>query len=116
MLVSSHVLAAVAQTADDVVVIARGRLIDQGPVEKLEAGPAQSVIVRAGDLDTLAGALAAAGASVERNDGWLRVREVDAPAIGEVALAEQVVLHALYEERQSLEDVFLRLTGEAAAR
>lgn len=116
VLVSSHVLAEVAQTADDVVVIARGRLIDQGPVSKLEAGPAQAVIVRAGDLDTLAGALEAAGASVERNDGWLRVREVDAPTVGEVALAQHVVLHALYEERQSLEDVFLRLTGEAVAR
>jgi ABC-2 type transport system ATP-binding protein len=115
VLVSSHVLSEVAQTADDVVVIARGRLVDQGPVSKLEAGPAQAVIVRAGDLSALAGALESAGATVERNDGWLRVREVDAPAVGEVALAQGVVLHALYEERQSLEDVFLRLTGEAAA-
>ena len=116
VLVSSHVLSEVAQTADDVVVIARGRLVDQGPVEKLAAGPAQAVIVRAADLTGLAAALESAGAVVERNDGWLRVREADAPKVGEVALTTGVALHALYEERQSLEDVFLKLTSEAGQR
>ena len=38
VLVSSHVLAEVAQTVDDVVVIHRGRLVDQGPVARLTAG------------------------------------------------------------------------------
>jgi ABC-type multidrug transport system ATPase subunit len=38
VLVSSHVLAEVAQTVDDVVVIHRGRLVDQGPVSRLTAG------------------------------------------------------------------------------
>ncbi|UGS37880.1 ABC transporter ATP-binding protein [Capillimicrobium parvum] len=116
VLVSSHVLSEVAQTADDVVVIARGRLVDQGPVAKLAAGPAQAVIVRAAELTGLAAALESVGAVVERNDGWLRVREADAPKVGELALATGVALHALYEERQSLEDVFLKLTSEAGQR
>ena len=41
------------------------------------------------------------------------MREAEAPKVGEVALATGVALHALYEERQSLEDVFLKLTSEA---
>ncbi len=115
VLVSSHVLSEVAQTADDVVVIARGKLVDQGPVEKLSGGPAQAVIVRAADVAALAAALESAGGDVERNDGWLRVRDLEAPRVGELALAQGVALHALYEERRSLEDVFLQLTAGAEA-
>jgi ABC-2 type transport system ATP-binding protein len=118
VLVSSHVLSEVAQTADDVVVIARGKLVDQGPVEKLSGGPAQAVVVRAAEdrLAGLAAALEAAGAVVEPREGWLRVREADAPRVGEVALAQGVPLHALYEERRSLEDVFLELTATEEER
>jgi ABC-2 type transport system ATP-binding protein len=117
VLVSSHVLSEVAQTADDVVVIARGKLVDQGPVERLSAGAAQAVIVRAAPeaLGPLAAALEAAGGDVEAHGGWLRIRGLEAPVVGEIALAQGVALHALYEERASLEDVFLRLTGGAAA-
>jgi len=110
VLVSSHVLAEVAQTADDVVVIARGRMVDQGPVDRIGTPEAEAVIVRAADVGALAGALEAAGGGVERHDGWLRVTGMAAPAVGEVALAQGVALHALYEQRASLEEVFLRLT------
>jgi ABC-2 type transport system ATP-binding protein len=113
VLVSSHVLSEVAQTADDVVVIARGRLVDEGPVARLSGGDAQAVIVRAADVPGLAAALEVAGGAVERHDDWLRVRKLPAAQVGEVALARGIALHALYEERASLEDVFLRLTGEA---
>ncbi|MCW3008593.1 MAG: transporter ATP-binding protein [Solirubrobacterales bacterium] len=116
VLVSSHVLSEVAQTADEVVVIAHGRLVEQGPVAALSGGPAQAVIVRAdlAPIAALAAALEAAGGIVEPHEGWLRVREVEARRVGEVALAQGIALHALYEERRSLEDVFLDLTsGEA---
>jgi ABC-2 type transport system ATP-binding protein len=85
-------------------------------VARLEAGATQAVIVRAAELGALSGALERAGADIERNDGWLRVRGLEAAEVGEAALAQGVALHALYEERASLEDVFLRLTaGEAEA-
>jgi ABC-2 type transport system ATP-binding protein len=115
VLVSSHVLSEVAQTADDVVVIARGRLVDQGPVARLSGGPAVAVVVRAAPehLPRLSGALAAGGADVEPHGAELRVRGVDAPRIGAIALAEGIALHALFEERRSLEDVFLELTAAA---
>jgi ABC-2 type transport system ATP-binding protein len=112
VLVSSHVLAEVAQAADDVVVIARGRLVDQGPVERLTGSARHTVVVRAARSDALAIALRAAGAQVERDDGGgLRVSGLGAPIVGEVALRVGVPLHALYEERRSLEEVFLELTG-----
>ena len=115
VLVSSHVLSEVAQTADDVVVIARGRLVDQGSVERLTGGGTHTVVVRAAAVDELAAALAAAGAQVEPDDGGgLRVRGLGAPIVGEVALRTGIPLHALYEERRTLEEVFLALTSEAA--
>src|SRR4051812_24974143 len=69
VLVSSHVLAEVAQTADDVVVIARGRLVDQGPVARLTGSGRHTVVVRAARVQELAIALKAAGAKVEPDDG-----------------------------------------------
>jgi ABC-2 type transport system ATP-binding protein len=112
VLVSSHVLSEVAHVADDVVVIARGRLVDQGPVERLTGSGRHSVVVRAARVDELAAALRAAGAEVEPDDGGaLRVTGLGAPIVGEVALRIGVPLHALYEERRSLEEVFLALTS-----
>jgi ABC-2 type transport system ATP-binding protein len=115
VLVSSHVLSEVAQVADDVVVIARGRLVDQGPVERLTGSGRHSVVVRAARVEELAVALRAAGAEVEPDDGGgLRVSGLGAPIVGEVALRIGVPLHALYEERRSLEEVFLALTAPEA--
>lgn len=113
VLISSHVLAEVAQTVDDVLVINHGKLIESGPVSKLTgAGGAASVIVRTPDAPALAGAVRGAGGEVEEHPDWMRVRGVPAARVGELALDSRAVLHALYEERASLEDVFLRLTGD----
>ncbi len=70
VLVSSHVLAEVAQTVDDVVVIHRGRLVDQGPVSRLTAGG--HVLVRTPKPEELRAALEHAGlsASVEGRSCW----------------------------------------------
>ena len=59
VLVSSHVLAEVAQTVDDVVVIHRGRLVEQGPVSRLTAGG--HVVVRSPRAGELRAALERAG-------------------------------------------------------
>ena len=64
VLVSSHVLAEVAQTVDDVVVIHRGRLVDQGPVSRLTAGG--RVLVRTPKPEELRAALEQDGLTRER--------------------------------------------------
>jgi ABC-2 type transport system ATP-binding protein len=114
VLVSSHVLAEVAQTVDDVVVIHRGRMVDQGPVARLTAGG--SVRVRAADADKLAGALRAAGLEASPlYDGALSVATPDASQIGELAFAAGVPLHELTPTATSLEEAFLALTADAPA-
>ena len=115
VLVSSHVLTEMAQLADDVVIIAKGRLIKQAPMaEVLAAGSGAGARVRSPDRDRLVAALARAGIDARPvgDDGLA----VDSPPakVGEVAAAEQIVLHELAAESESLEDIFLELTEGAS--
>jgi len=112
VLVSSHVLAEVAQTVDDVVVIHRGRMVEQGPVAQLTSGG--SVRVRAADPDRLAAALRDAGLeATPLPDGALSVATTDAAQVGERAFAAGVALHELTPTATSLEEAFLALTADA---
>ena len=62
---SSHLLSEVAHSADDAIVIHRGRLVSAGPVSDLSSGSA-GVVVTTADADLLAVTLARRGATVER--------------------------------------------------
>ena len=112
VLVSSHLLSEMAQTADDLVVIGRGELISQGPVNEFVARSARSwVQVRSPQAATLVTALAAIGAQVTpQPDGALHVNGPDAAAIGELAARSDVVLHELSPQTGSLEEAFLEVT------
>jgi ABC-2 type transport system ATP-binding protein len=112
VLISSHVLAEVAQIADQVVIIHRGCLVAQEPLEALTArSGGGAAVVRSPEAVRLGEALASAGfeAAPVGNDG-LRVAGL-AERVGEVAAAEGIVLHELRTEGASLEEVFLELTA-----
>jgi ABC-2 type transport system ATP-binding protein len=112
VLVSSHVLAEVQQLADDVVIIARGRIVTQGGVGEVVAGAGGAVRVRSPQLERLREALAGAGLEASSVDEQaLSVRETTSARVGEIAAAEGIVLHELREEEATLEEVFLELTG-----
>ena len=114
--VSSHQLGEVAQVADEVAVIQRGRLVAHTSVQTLTAGTG-AVRVRSPDADRLAELLEAAGAAVQRRQpGTLGVLGVRPERVGEVAAGAGLVLHELVGERHSLEDVFFELTAEEAQR
>ena len=110
--VSSHHLAEIARTVDQVVIINRGRLVVDSPLGELTARLAGTFRVAATRLDDLEAALRSAGAATERENGTLHVHGVSAERIGEIALAAHVALRELAAESPSLEDVFLELTTE----
>jgi ABC-2 type transport system ATP-binding protein len=110
VLVSSHVLAEVAQTVDDVVVIHRGRLVDQGPVGRLTAGG--HVVVRSPRAAELRAALEAAGLAVSGHADELVVDAEDPARVGDVAFAAGVPVHELTTRATSLEEAFLALTSD----
>ena len=113
VLVSSHLLTEMQQTADHLLVIGRGRLIaDASTHEVLTASGGRRVRVRADDPETLAAALARQDGHVEReDDGALLVAGISAEAIGRAARDAALVLLELTELSSSLEQAYLDLTS-----
>jgi ABC-2 type transport system ATP-binding protein len=110
ILVSSHVLAEVAQTVDRVVIIHRGALVQQASVAEVLAGAQGATRVRSPQAAKLRDLLAAQGATAaDAGDGAL-VSDLPPERIGELAAANGIVLHELAVERATLEEVFLQLT------
>ncbi len=111
VLVSSHVLAELAQTADDVAVIAKGALVAHAPVDELTARAGAGSRVRSPEATRLAELLAAEGLEAKPmgEDGLAVAGPPE--RIGEVAAAGGIVLHELTAESSTLEEVVLELTG-----
>ena len=113
--VSSHLLSEMALMADHLVVIGRGRLMEEGSVADITARYADHwVRVRSPQIERLHQALApGAGAWSPRPDGAVEIRGYSASTIGDLAAAHGVTLHELSPQSGSLEDAFLRLTSTA---
>ncbi len=111
VLVSSHVLAEVEQTADDILIISKGKLLAQGPINKLTASAQPVIRVRSPHPDKLEAALRASGAAVTRLGDALAIRGPSAAPVGDLAHAPGVALHELLTEQPSLEDLFLQIAG-----
>jgi ABC-2 type transport system ATP-binding protein len=113
VLVSSHLLSEVEQTADRLVVVGRGRLVADTTTEELLRGlGGRRVRVRCARPDLLAPALRQRGATVEETGaGELEVRGLTAAEVGEVADAARVPLSHLSDVQQSLEEAYLALTA-----
>jgi ABC-2 type transport system ATP-binding protein len=112
--VSSHVLSEVAQLADRVVIIHRGRLISHTSLEEILARAEGGVRVRSPQAAQFRDELAAAGIEAsEKAPGTLAIKDTPIERIGELAAEKRIVLHELTPESASLEEVFLELTGDS---
>ena len=111
VLISSHVLAEVAQLADEVVIIHRGRLITQEPLGALIARAGGGTVVRSPEAVRLASELRRADLEVSGGGGGELVVAAPAERVGEIAAAAGIVLHELRPQGASLEEVFLELTA-----
>jgi ABC-2 type transport system ATP-binding protein len=112
--VSSHLLSEMALTAQDLIVIGKGKLISQCSTEEFVAQATEStVLVRSPQLALLRSALGELGASIRDEGDSLVVSGMDIAKIGELAAAKNVALHELSPQRGSLEEAFIQLTGDA---
>ncbi|GIM92528.1 ABC transporter ATP-binding protein [Paractinoplanes toevensis] len=116
VLVSSHLLGEMQVLADDVVIVAAGKLVRQGPVDEVLGSMGTSQVrVRTPQPAELTTALTSLGASATpQADGSLLVSGAEAAAIGHAAFTASVELHELVAERGDLEQVFLQLTAGMA--
>ncbi|MET0452338.1 MAG: ATP-binding cassette domain-containing protein [Mycobacterium sp.] len=111
--VSSHLLAEMANTADRLVVIGRGRLIASTTVRDfLSRSGAAAVRVRSPQLESMTNLLSDAGIEFESEpDGSaLSVSGAAIEVVGELAARNAITLHELSTRQASLEDAYLRLT------
>ncbi|MFG2889149.1 ABC transporter ATP-binding protein [Streptomyces sp. NPDC048248] len=118
VLVSSHLLAEMALTADELVMIGQGRLLAQRSVAELTVGGAvDRSLVRTPEPERLRALVARSGGTVTDaagtpGDSFL-VHGMGCEDIGRAAAQEGLVLYELTPRRATLEDAFLRLTGES---
>jgi ABC-2 type transport system ATP-binding protein len=114
ILLSSHVLAEVAQTVDDVVVISSGRVVAQAPLDQLTSRTSQPIRVRSAQPEALAAALRAGGLEALHDDGdAITVTGASQQAVAQLAFDHGVVVYEITAEASSLEDVFFTLTNAA---
>lgn len=115
VLVSSHLLSEMAQTAHDVIVIGRGRLITQTTTTRLLAQTSEPAVeVRSPQTDRLSSLLVAQKATVKASGTsteQLVVTGLPIERIGEIAAANGIVLHELRRREGSLEQAFMQLTA-----
>lgn len=120
ILVSSHVLSEVQQTVDDVVIIRKGRLVTACSLEELAAQTHSHIEVITPQVEEFAAILrspvegARASAVRVSSTHRLEVEGLSAATVGRAALANSIELHGLTEHRTDLEDMFLKLTGDAS--
>ena len=111
---SSHLMSEMAQTADQLLVIGRGKIIASGPVQDvIDASQGTTVKVRSPRATELSEALTGADVTIRSTEpGLLEVLGRTAEQIGEAAARAGIVLHELTPVRASLEDAYLSLTQD----
>ncbi len=111
--VSSHVLAEVAQTVDQVLIISRGRLVVESSLKQLTARVGGAVRVRSARPAELEATLRQHNLQTTVTDEHsLLVQGTTSERVGEIAFAAGIPVHELVTEGSSLEEIFLELTAE----
>jgi ABC-2 type transport system ATP-binding protein len=111
---SSHLMSEMAQTADHIIVLGRGRIIADAPVSEILAAATGTVVrVRTPQPEELARLIASADVTVTGEaPGLLKVVGLESPQIGEAAARAGIVLHELTPVGASLEEAYLALTHD----
>ncbi|MGC9974247.1 MAG: ATP-binding cassette domain-containing protein [Gaiellaceae bacterium] len=111
VLISSHVLAEVEQTVDEVVIINKGKFVAHGSIEELTRGAERRVRVSSPQARALKKRLAEAGIEADEDGDALFVAGATSARVGEIAAKYSLVLHELTPLATQLEDVFFDLTA-----
>ena len=115
VLVSSHLMSEMQQTADRLVIVGRGRLIADATTDEILRGLGHlQVRVRTPDPDVLLTHLQKEGLGVQRTGVQeLVVDDSTASRVGDIAHSVRVPVHHLAEVEQSLEEAYLELTNSS---
>lgn len=113
VLVSSHLLSEMELMADDLIVIARGKLIANESMESfIKKNSGGGVLVRVDKPEQLLSVLHAKGFGAEKSSQAIQVSIADTDTVGHIAFESGIRVLELSENRDSLETTFLRLTED----
>lgn len=111
---SSHLMSEMAQTADHLIVIGKGRIIADSPVAEILAQGQDRTLVRTDTPERLRDALTRAGIGYRETDpGLLEITGAGPRQVAALARDHDVLLHELVPARVSLEEAYMDLTGNA---
>ena len=113
--ISSHLMSEMAQTADQLLVIGRGRILSAGPVDDVIASATTDRVRVASPQATQLAELMASRNLAARPvaPSVLETTDTTAAAIGELAAQSGIVLHELTTIHASLEEAYLTLTSDS---
>jgi ABC-2 type transport system ATP-binding protein len=109
VLLSSHVLSEVDQTADRIVMIGNGRVVADGPIRELLAS--NQSLVHGPDMQALADALMRAGVRIQPSQDGQILADAPTSRVSDVVFAAGLRVQGISEHRQNLEELFFRLSG-----
>jgi ABC-2 type transport system ATP-binding protein len=109
VLLSSHVLSEVDQTADRIVMIGGGRVVADGPIRELLAS--HRCLVRGPDMQAIATALMRAGVRIQPGPDGQILADVPSERVSDIVFAAGVRVHGITDHQQNLEELFFRLSG-----
>jgi ABC-2 type transport system ATP-binding protein len=116
VLVSSHLLAELALSADSVIILKDGRLVTQGPVDQI-TGRSGTVRVRTPQVEQLRAVLAARGVTaVLQGPDEVVASDVDTKVVGQAVAEAGLLVYGMSAQRPALEDAFLALTTDEGSR
>jgi ABC-2 type transport system ATP-binding protein len=110
VLVSSHLLAEAQLTADNVIILAAGRVAAQGNLRELLVGTNRTVRVRTPEPDRLMQALVAAHLTAQVEDGYVVCEGATPEAVGRIMVEHRILVLDMRSDSESLESLFFSLT------
>ncbi|MGK3952736.1 ABC transporter ATP-binding protein [Microbacterium sp. I2] len=115
VLLSSHLMSEMAQTADHVIVLGRGQVLADADLSALvRAWTSNAVLVRSPRLSELVAAVSGPEITVTASEpGMAEITGITAAALGDLAASLGVPVHELTSRSGSLEDAYLALTGDS---
>jgi ABC-2 type transport system ATP-binding protein len=120
VLVSSHLLAEASQTVDDVIILAKGRLVAKGPLRQMLQGATSTVRFRTPEAERLVAVLSAPGlattGTVRREGPEIVVAEGTKPeVVGPLVAENRIVIYEMTTSGESLEQLFFEMTEPSQA-
>ena len=114
VLVSSHLMSEMSQTADHLIVIGRGKLLADTSMNEFLAADAPVALVRSPQVSELASVITSAGGAIVTAEGdRLEFTGLEPSVLGDTAAQRGIAIHELTSRSRSLEQAFMELTHES---